>query len=231
MKKRTKRRDTKRTRARREKRRRDATRHTHETHTQKNTRRRGFPARARERRRRASPTEDVPALCSSPNKTSRLPRADVVPRAASEIHTHHTHTTHRERPRRTQKTTKHKKTKRQRGFPACSQASTNAPQAGLSSLFRWGRLIFCWCERLVGVSARRVCITMVICIGRDTLMGHFCTTRDDADAPMYFHPCVPIGCDPSLTCLGNANGTGARGRRDDATRTKVFHRATHDGGG
>ena len=125
------------------------------------------------RRRRASPTEDVPARCSSPNKTSRLPRADVVPRAASEIHTHHTHTTHRERPRRTQKTTKHKKTKRQRGFPACSQASTNAPQAGLSSLFRWGRLIFCWCERLMGVRARRVFITMTTCIGRDTLTGHF----------------------------------------------------------
>ena len=69
--------------------------------------------------------------------------------------------------------TKTQKTKRQRGFPACSQASTNAPQAGLSSLFRWGRLIFCWCERLMGDSARRVCITMMTCIGRETLTGHF----------------------------------------------------------
>ena len=69
---------------------------------------------------------------------------------------------------------KRQKTKRQRGFPACSQASTNAPQAGLSSLFRWGRLIFCWCERLMGDNVRRVSITMTTCIGRDTLMGHFC---------------------------------------------------------
>ena len=68
---------------------------------------------------------------------------------------------------------KRQKTKRQRGFPACSQASTNAPQAGLSSLFRWGRLIFCWCERLMGVRARRVFINMTTCIGRDTLTGHF----------------------------------------------------------
>ena len=75
--------------------------------------------------------------------------------------------------------TKTKKTKRQRGFPACSQASTNAPQAGLSSLFRWGRLIFCWCERLMGDSARGVSISLMTCIGRETLMGHFCTTRDD----------------------------------------------------
>ena len=129
-------------------------------------------------------------------------------------HTHHTphtpHTTHgtkKERPTHTHKdlhtpTKRHKthktKTKRQRGFPACSQASTNAPQAGLSSLFRWGRLIFCWCERLMEASARRVCITMMTCIGRNTLMGQFCTTRDDADAPIYFHPCVPIGCELSL---------------------------------
>ena len=76
---------------------------------------------------------------------------------------------------------KRQKTKRQRGFPACSQASTNAPQAGLSSLFRWGRLIFCWYERLMEVSARRVSITVMTCIGRDTLMGHFCTcTRERA---------------------------------------------------
>ena len=69
--------------------------------------------------------------------------------------------------------TKTIKTKRQRGFPACSQASTNAPQAGLSSLFRWGRLIFCWCERLMEDTARRVSMTMMTCISRETLMGHF----------------------------------------------------------
>ena len=81
------------------------------------------------------------------------------------MHTHHD--------RHARKTKQ--KTKRQRGFPACSQASTNAPQAGLSSLFRWGRLIFCWYERLMEDSARRVSMTMMTCIGRDTLMGHFCT--------------------------------------------------------
>ena len=47
-------------------------------------------------------------------------------------------------------------------------------------MFRWGRLIFCWYERLMDASARRVSITVMTCIGRDTLMGHFCTTRDDA---------------------------------------------------
>ena len=142
--------------------RRDATRH--ETYTRKKpTRRRGFPARARERPRRASPTEDVPALCSSPNKTSRSPEQTSPGRRRK----------HAPSAKTKKQKTKHKKTKRQRGFPACSQASTNAPQAGLSSLFRWGRLIFCWCERLMGGRARRVSIIMTTCIGRDTLMGHF----------------------------------------------------------
>ena len=87
--------------------------------------------------------------------------------------------TTRRRVGNTEREDKRQKTKRQRGFPACSQASTNAPQAGLSSLFRWGRLIFCWCERLMGDSARGVSINMMTCIGRETLMGHFCTTREN----------------------------------------------------
>ena len=257
-------------RARRDKKttRRDAThtRHTH-AHTQKNTRRRGFPARARART--SATRVSHRRRPGSPNKTSRLPerlethtphttrhreretyahpqngtkhtkktkRQRGFPACSQASggwkythHTHHTHHTphtphtthtthhtrheeretytHPQRPTHTHKdlhtpTKRHKthktKTKRQRGFPACSQASTNAPQAGLSSLFRWGRLIFCWCERLMEASARRVCITMMTCIGRNTLMGQFCTTRDDADAPIYFHPCVPIGCELSL---------------------------------
>ena len=147
--------------------RRDAThtRNTH-THTKKKPRVGADSPRARERRRRASPTEDVPALCSSPNKTSRLPERR---RKCTHTTSHHTERD-LHKPKKQRNT---KKTKRQRGFPACSQASTNAPQAGLSSLFRWGRLIFCWCERLMGGRARRVSITMTTCIGRDTLTGHF----------------------------------------------------------
>ena len=97
--------------------------------------------------------------------------------------------TTRRRVGNTEREDKRQKTKRQRGFPACSQASTNAPQAGLSSLFRWGRLIFCWCERLMEDRARGVCIIMTTCIGRDTLMGHFRTTREhDASGPHRASP-------------------------------------------
>ena len=154
------------------KRRRDAT-HTH-THTHKIPRvGADSPARARERRRRASPRRRRPGACFSPNKTSRSPRADVPKQGG--VRRKHART-ERNAPEK-QQTNQNKKTKRQRGFPACSQASTNAPQAGLSSLFRWGRLIFCWCERLMVANVRGVCITMTTCIGRDTLMGHLCTTR------------------------------------------------------
>ncbi len=116
-KKRTKREPNERTRARdATKRRRDATRRTHDTHThKKNHASARIPrARARERRRRASPTEDGPA--------ARIRR--LVSQSGWK-HTHHTpHGTEKERPTRTHKTTKHtQKTKRQRGFPACSQAS------------------------------------------------------------------------------------------------------------
>ena len=65
-----------------------------------------------------------------------------------------------------------KKTKRQRGFPDCSQSSTNAPQAGLSSLFRWGRLVFCWYERLMYGRMGQKYTVLMTCIGVETLMGH-----------------------------------------------------------
>ena len=98
------------------------------------------------------------------------------------------------------------KTKRQRGFPACSQASTNAPQAGLSSLFRWGRLIFCWCERLMEDNVRRVSITMMTCIGRETLMGHFCTTRENVGPQNQAQDKVPQTNDQSDRMTVNAPG-------------------------
>ena len=162
------------------KRRRDAT-HTH-THTHTHTKYHAsarIPPRARANVGDARlPVEDVPALALA---RIRLPGApEQTSQAGGVGNTHAPRETDLRTPKKKnkkQQTKTKQKTKRQRGFPACSQASTNAPQAGLSSLFRWGRLIFCWCERLMGDNVRRVSITMMTCIGRDTLTGHLCTTR------------------------------------------------------
>ena len=117
VKKRTKREPNERTNERRDKKttRRDAThtRHTKHTHKKNHASVRIPRARARERRRRASPTEDVPA--------ARIRR--LVSQSGWK-HTHHTpHGTEKERPTRTHKTTQntHKK-------PSVSADSQRVPK-------------------------------------------------------------------------------------------------------